>query len=41
MVTQGVDLDVGGQATNPIVSIHDQGAGGAGMHWISHYLISH
>jgi phosphoribosylformylglycinamidine synthase len=23
-------LDVGGLATNPIVSIHDQGAGGAG-----------
>ena len=26
----GVELDVGGLATNPIVSIHDQGAGGAG-----------
>lgn len=26
----GVELDVGGLAKNPIVSIHDQGAGGAG-----------
>lgn len=27
---EGVDLEVGGKAKNPIVSIHDQGAGGAG-----------